>query len=150
MRREISMATRRVIIDTDPGVDDAQAILFALFCGEVQVDALTAVFGNVPAKVAAENAMWLLEIAGRPEIPVYLGVAEPLVRRRLTYAPEVHSKWGFGILEPQPLRGKVQEHCAAVALAQRVVQAPGQITILALGPLTNVAFAMTCSQWSMP
>jgi inosine-uridine nucleoside N-ribohydrolase len=136
------MATRRVIIDTDPGIDDAQAILFALFCWEFQIDTLTTVFGNVPATTAAANVLRLLEMAGRPEIPVYLGAAEPLVRRRLHYAPEVHGKGGFGDLElPQP-RGQFQENYAAVELARRVVQAPGEITILALGPLTNIALAI--------
>jgi len=73
------MATRRVIIDTDPGIDDAQALLFALFCKEFQIDTLTTVFGNVPATTAAANALRLVEMAGRPEIPVHLGAAEPLV-----------------------------------------------------------------------
>jgi inosine-uridine nucleoside N-ribohydrolase len=135
------MATR-VIIDTDPGIDDAQAILFALFCGEFEVDALTSVFGNVPAKTAAANVLRLLEMAGRPEIPVYLGAVEPLVRRRLHYAPEVHGKRGFGDLKLPPPRGKIQKNYAAVELAQRIVQAPGEITILALGPLTNIALAI--------
>ena len=135
------MATR-VIIDTDPGIDDAQAILFALFCGEFQIDALTTVFGNVPAKTAAANVLRLLEMAGRPEIPVYLGAVEPLVRRRLHYAPEVHGKRGFGDLKLPPPRVKIQKNYAAVELARRIVQAPGEITILALGPLTNIALAI--------
>jgi len=136
------MATR-VIIDTDPGIDDAQAILFALFCGEFEIDALTSVFGNVPAKTAAANVLRLLEMAGRrPEIPVYLGAVEPLVRRRLYYAPEVHGKRGFGDLKLPPPRGKIQKNYAAVELARRIVQAPGEITILALGPLTNIALAL--------
>jgi len=135
------MATR-VIIDTDPGIDDAQAILFALFCGEFEIDALTSVFGNVPAKTAAANVLRLLEMAGRPEIPVYLGAVEPLVRRRLYYAPEVHGKRGFGDLKLPPPRGKIQKNYAAVELARRIVQAPGEITILALGPLTNIALAI--------
>ena len=135
------MATR-VIIDTDPGIDDAQAILFALFCGEFEIDALTTVFGNVPAKTAAANVLRLLEMAGRPEIPVYLGAVEPLVRRRLHYAPEVHGKRGLGDLKLPPPKGKIQKNYAAVELVRRIVQAPGEITILALGPLTNIALAI--------
>jgi len=135
------MATR-VIIDTDPGIDDAQAILFALLCGEFEIDALTTVFGNVPAKTAAANVLRLLEMAGRPEIPVYLGAVGPLVRRRLHYAPEVHGKRGFGDLKLPPPSGKIQKNYAAVELARRIVQAPGEITILALGPLTNIALAL--------
>jgi inosine-uridine nucleoside N-ribohydrolase len=135
------MATR-VIIDTDPGIDDAQAILFALFCGEFEIDALTTVFGNVPAKTAAANVLRLLEMSGRPEIPVYLGAVEPLVRRRLPYAPEVHGKRGLGDLKLPPPKGKIQKNYAAVELVRRIVQAPGEITILALGPLTNIALAI--------
>ena len=135
------MATR-VIIDTDPGIDDAQAILFALFCGEFEINALTTVFGNVPAKTAAANVLRLLEMSGRPEIPVYLGAVEPLVRRRLHYAPEVHGKRGLGDLKLPPPKGKIQKNYAAVELARRIVQAPGEITILALGPLTNIALAI--------
>ena len=135
------MATR-VIIDTDPGIDDAQAILFALFCGEFEIDALTTVFGNVPAKTAAANVLRLLEMSGRPEIPVYLGAVEPLVRRRLHYAPEVHGKRGLGALKLPPPKGKIQKNYAAVELARRIVKAPGEITILALGPLTNIALAI--------
>ena len=135
------MATR-VIIDTDPGIDDAQAILFALFCGEFEIDALTTVFGNVPAKTAAANVLRLLEMSGRPEIPVYLGAVEPLVRRRLHYAPEVHGKRGLGALKLPPPKGKIQKNYAAVELVRRIVQAPGEITILALGPLTNIALAI--------
>jgi len=135
------MATR-VIIDTDPGIDDAQAILFALFCGEFEIDALTTVFGNVPAKTAAANVLRLLEMAGRTEIPVYLGAAEPLVRRRLHYAPKVHGKRGFGDRKLKRPRGKIQKNYAAVELARRIVQAAGEITILALGPLTNIALAI--------
>ena len=135
------MATR-VIIDTDPGIDDAQAILFALFCGEFEIDSLTTVFGNVPAKTAAANVLRLLEMSGRPEIPVYLGAVEPLVRRRLHYAPEVHGKRGLGDLKLPPPKGKIQKNYAAVELVRRIVQAPGEITILALGPLTNIALAI--------
>ena len=135
------MATR-VIIDTDPGIDDAQAILFALFCGEFEIDALTTVFGNVPAKTAAANVLRLLEMSGRPEIPVYLGAVEPLVRRRLHYAPEVHGKRGLGDLKLPPPKGKIQKNYAAVELVRRIVQAPGEITILALGPLTNIALTI--------
>ena len=135
------MATR-VIIDTDPAIDDAQAILFALFCGEFEIDALTTVFGNVPAKTAAANVLRLLEMSGRPEIPVYLGAVEPLVRRRLHYAPEVHGKRGLGDLKLPPPKGKIQKNYAAVELVRRIVQAPGEITILALGPLTNIALTI--------
>jgi purine nucleosidase len=81
-------------------------------------------------------------MSGRPEIPVYLGAVEPLVRRRLHYAPEVHGKRGLGDLKLPPPKGKIQKNYAAVELVRRIVQAPGEITILALGPLTNIALAI--------
>lgn len=133
---------RRVIIDTDPGIDDAQAILFALLSGRFQIDALTSVFGNVPADVAAANALRLLEMVDWTDVPMYLGAAEPLVQRRLFFSPTVHGANGFGNLElPVPARQPAAGY-AAVELARRVVEAPGEITVLALGPLTNVALAM--------
>lgn len=135
------MAPRRVIIDTDPGIDDAQAILFGFFCGQFQIDALTTVFGNVDVNTGVQNALRLVEMAGRADVPVYLGAAEPLIQRRLRFAPRVHGTNGFGEHETPVPRGTVAEGYAAVELARRVVDAPGEITILALGPLTNLALA---------
>lgn len=133
---------RRVIIDTDPGIDDAQAILFALLCGRFEIDAIASIFGNVPADLAAANALRLLDLAGRSDLPVYVGAAEPLVQRRLFFAPAVHGANGFGNVElPLPDRTPATGY-AAVELARRAVDAPGKITILALGPLTNLALAM--------
>src|SRR5215469_15171080 len=71
-----------------------------------------------------------------------MAMCSTLVRRRLYYAPEVHGKRGFGDLKLPPPRGKIQKNYAAVELARRIVQAPGEITILALGPLTNIALAI--------
>ena len=139
---EREASPRRVIIDTDPGIDDAQAILFALLCGRFEIDAVTSVFGNVPAELAAANALRLLDLAGRSDLPVYVGAGEPLVQRRLFFAPAVHGENGFGNVElPLPDRPPAAGY-AAVELARRAVEAPGKITILGLGPLTNVALAM--------
>ena len=138
----LDVSRRRVIIDTDPGIDDAQAILFALFCGRFEIDAVTAVFGNVPAELAAANVLRLLNLAGRSDLPVYVGAAEPLVQRRLFFAPGVHGENGFGNIELPISDHTPAAGYAAVELARRVVEAPGTITILALGPLTNVALAM--------
>src|SRR5438128_12565064 len=90
------MTTRRVIIDTDPGIDDAQAILFAFLSGQFDIEALTTVFGNVPVELSALNALRLVELAVRPAVPVYVGAAQPLVPRRLHSAPEVAGATGFG------------------------------------------------------
>jgi inosine-uridine nucleoside N-ribohydrolase len=136
------MLPRRVIIDTDPGIDDAQAILFAFQCRQFEIDALTTVFGNIPVDLAALNALRLVELAGRPDVPVYLGAAEPLFQRRLHYSREVHGDNGLGNIEwPVPAQPRTPGY-AAVELARRVLAAPGEVTILALGPLTNIALAM--------
>jgi len=136
------MPRRRVIIDTDPGVDDAQAILFAFLCEQFRIDALTCVFGNVPVELATLNGLRLIELAGRPDVPVYGGAAEPLFQRRLHFAPATHGENGFGNVHwPLPVQ-KATPGYAAVELARRVLEAPGEITILALGPLTNLALAM--------
>src|SRR5688500_7225872 len=83
-------------------------------------------------------------MAGRPDIPVYLGAGEPLVRRRLHFeaGARVHGKKGFGDLDLPPPRGNLQPGYAAAVLARRVVEAPSEISILALGPLTNLALAI--------
>ena len=67
------MPSPRVIIDTDPGIDDAQSILFAFLCRQFEIDAVTSVFGNVPVELAALNALRLVELAGCQDVPVYLG-----------------------------------------------------------------------------
>jgi inosine-uridine nucleoside N-ribohydrolase len=136
------MPDRRVIIDTDPGIDDAQAILFALFCRQFQIDAVTTVFGNVPVGHAALNALRLIELTDRTDVPVYVGAAEPLFRRRLRFAPMVHGEDGFGDVGwPLPARQPAPGY-ASVELVTRVLAAPGEIALLTLGPLTNIALAM--------
>jgi inosine-uridine nucleoside N-ribohydrolase len=141
---EGSVAQQRVIIDSDPGIDDAQAILFALLCGRFQVDAITTVFGNCPVDTSAQNALRLVELCGRGDIPVYRGAAEPLVMRRLPAdtAAAVHGTNGLGDIDTTRPVGLIRPGYAAAELARRVVEAPGEITVLALGPLTNVALAL--------
>lgn len=128
----------RIILDTDPGVDDAMAIFLALRSPELQVEAVTPVSGNVPLAFTLPNALRLIEIAGRPEIPVAAGAAVPLVRRLVT-AAYVHGNNGLGGVEfPEPKIKPVAEN--ATDLIRRIVRAnPGEITIVAIGPLTNIA-----------
>lgn len=135
---------QRVIIDTDPGIDDALAILFALLSERFQVDALTTTFGNCSADISAQNALRLVEMVGRGDIPVYRGAAEPLVCRRLppTIGASVHGENGLGDVPLRLPEGQVQPGFAAAEIARRVVETPGEITILALAPLTNIALAL--------
>jgi purine nucleosidase len=131
---------RRVIIDTDPGTDDALAIFLALNSPELKVEALTPVAGNVPLELTLPNALRLLEVAGRTEIPVAAGADRPLARRLIT-ATYAHGENGLGgIRLPEPKLKPVEE--TAVQLIRRVVrESPGQIGIIAIGPLTNIATA---------
>ena len=128
---------RRIIIDTDPGVDDAMAIFLALRSPELKVEAITAVSGNVPLELTLPNALRLAEIAGRTDIPIAGGASVPLVRRLIT-AKYVHGNNGLGGVEfPAPTLKPIAE--TATQLISRIVRAnPGQITIVAVGPLTNI------------
>jgi inosine-uridine nucleoside N-ribohydrolase len=134
-------APRRIIIDTDPGVDDALAIFLALHSPEVKVEAITPVAGNVPLDFTLPNALRLLEIAGRSDIPVAAGAARPLERQLVT-AANVHGNNGLGGVEfPAPTSKPVAE--TAPQLIRRIVsQSPGEVSIVAIGPLTNLALAL--------
>src|SRR6267378_195946 len=128
----------RIILDTDPGVDDAIAIFLALRSPELHVEALTPVCGNVPLSLTLPNALRLVEIAGRTDVPVAAGAATPLVRRLVT-AKYAHGNNGLGGVDfPEPKLKPVSE--TATELIRRIVRAnPGEISIVAVGPLTNVA-----------
>jgi inosine-uridine nucleoside N-ribohydrolase len=131
---------RRVIIDTDPGTDDALAIFLALNSPELKIEALTPVAGNVPLSLTLPNALRLLEIAGRKDIPVAAGADRPLVRRLIT-ATYAHGENGLGGVQfPEPTTKPVSE--SATQLIRRVVHAsPHEIHLIAIGPLTNIATA---------
>ena len=135
---EVPSRSQRIILDTDPGVDDAMAIFLALRSPELQLEAITAVSGNVPLSFTLPNALRLVEIAGRTDVPVAAGAAVPLLRRLVT-AAYVHGNNGLGGVEfPEPKIKPVAE--SAVELIRRIVRAnPGEITIAAVGPLTNIA-----------
>ena len=133
---------QRVIIDTDPGVDDAQAILFAFRLGAFQIDAVTTVFGNCEVTTATRNARTLLELGKVDGVPVFVGAGEPLIERRLGFATSVHGPHGFGSFRPPEPTYPLSQGYAAAEMARLVANNPGEITILALGPLTNVATAM--------
>ena len=135
-----SSGPHRVIIDTDPGVDDALALLLAMRSPELQIDGITPVAGNVPLELTLPNALRLVEIAGRTDIPVAKGADRPLVRRLIT-AAYAHGENGLGGVQfPEPKTQPAPE--TAVQLIRRLVRAhPGEISIIAIGPLTNLALA---------
>ena len=130
------MARTRVVIDTDPGVDDAVAILLALASEEIDVLAITTVAGNVGIDKTTLNARRLVELAGRPDVVVARGAAGPLVGE-LDEAGDVHGLDGLGDLEwDEPAVPEGDEH--AVDLLARLL-AQGPLSIVAIGPLTNLA-----------
>jgi inosine-uridine nucleoside N-ribohydrolase len=136
-----STKTARVIIDTDPGVDDAFALMLALRSPELRVEAITAVAGNLPLEITLSNALRLVEICERTDIPVAGGASGPLVRHLIT-AAYAHGENGLGGVDfPFPRVPAVKEH--AVDLICRIVnQNPGEITLIGLAPLTNLALAL--------
>ena len=138
---------KRVIIDTDPGVDDTAAILLALASPELQVEALTISYGNGPMEQCAANARHILEVAGRSDIPVYPGALGPLLRKpNEGWAAHIHGGDALGGVASDEIQGPtgwvdVSRH-AAVEIARRCLESPGEITVLALGRMTNVALAL--------
>ena len=137
------MTPRNIIIDTDPGQDDAVAILLALASPEeIKVLGITCVAGNVPLELTARNARIVCELAGRPEMPVYAGCDRPLGRELVT-AEHVHGKTGLdGPDLPDPSMELQPEH-AVDFLIRTLRDAPeGSVTLCPLGPLTNIATAM--------
>ena len=138
---------KRVIIDTDPGVDDTAAVLLALVSPELRVEALTISYGNGSMEQCATNAKHILEVAGRNAIPVFPGAQGPLLRKANEgWAAHIHggdALGGAASLESSgSVAGDVVTQHAAVEIARRALEAPGEITVLALGRMTNVALAL--------
>lgn len=132
----------RVIIDTDPGVDDALALLLAMRSPELKIEGITAVAGNVPLTLTLPNALRMVAIAGRDDIPVAAGASTPLLRRLVT-ATYVHGENGLGgAVFPEPKRKPVAEP-AAEFIRQIVRKYPGEVALLTIGPLTNIAAALS-------
>lgn len=134
---------KRVIIDTDPGLDDALAILFALGCGQFDVLALTTVAGNIGLDRTTENAGGLLAVMGRGDIPVIRGTDIPLTRELQDLVAIVHGADGLkGVSLPERLSTPLDDAPGWIARTLATA-APGTIDILALGPLTNIAHVLT-------
>lgn len=133
---------RKIIIDTDPGQDDAVAILLALASPELDVLAITAVAGNVPLSLTQKNARKICELAGRTDIPVYAGADRPITRSLVT-AEHVHGRTGLdGPDLPEPSM-PLQEKHAVDYLVETIMNEPDSaVTLCVLGPLTNIALAM--------
>ena len=134
---------RKIIIDTDPGQDDAVALLLALASPEdLEVLAVVTVAGNVPLSHTTANARQVLELAGRPDLPLYAGCARPM-RRRLVTAQHVHGATGLdGPVLPAPTMPVQSRHGVQYLIETFRQSESGSITLVTLGPLTNVAMAV--------
>ncbi|MEM9872468.1 MAG: nucleoside hydrolase [Pseudomonadota bacterium] len=137
------MPPRKIIIDTDPGQDDAVAILLALASPEeIEVLGITAVAGNVPLELTAKNALVICELAGKTDVPVLAGCDRPLGRALVT-AEHVHGSSGLdGPDLPDPTIALTGGHAVDFIIDTLRNEAPGTVTLCPLGPLTNIATAL--------
>lgn len=133
---------KKIIIDTDPGQDDAVAILLALASPELEVLGLTTVAGNVPLALTSRNARVVCELAGRRDIPVYAGADRPLLKALVT-AEFVHGKTGLdGPTLPEPTMALAEGHAVDFLIDTLMREDSGSVTLCPLGPLTNIALAL--------
>ena len=134
----------KLIIDTDPGIDDALAIACALVDPSAEVLALTTIYGNAPLEKTTHNAYRILEALGHQEIPVYTGAHRPLTLPPKDYPSFVHGEDGLGDIPEEDPVTKTNEHSLSAAqyIVDTVNRHPGEITLVPLGPLTNLALAL--------
>ena len=135
------MATK-IIIDTDPGVDDSMAILFALRSPELEVVGLTSVFGNADVEHTTLNALRLVELEGCDHIPVAKGADFPIVRPRGRLGTFVHGDDGLGNTNQPFPKGKPLNIPAAQFIVETIIDHPGEITLVPIGPLSNIGLAL--------
>lgn len=133
---------RQVIIDTDPGTDDAMAILLALNSPELQVEAITVVPGNVVAEQGLENALKLVSVANRCDVPVAGGAKHPL-NQKLYTAQYWHGKNGLADIELPASKCKADPRFGPDLIIELVRKYPHEITLVPVGPLTNIALAVS-------
>ena len=133
---------KKIIIDTDPGIDDAMAILFALASPEIELLGLTTIFGNVYTAQATQNALRLLEFAGRGDIPVAHGAELPLYGDVEGVADYVHGANGLGDIPHADPTSQPDPRNAAQFIIDTVMANPGEVTLVPVGPLTNIALAL--------
>jgi inosine-uridine nucleoside N-ribohydrolase len=136
-----SSASKKVIIDTDPGTDDAMALMLALNSPELDVRAVTVVPGNVTAKQGLDNALRMISLANRCDIPVAAGAEHPIFQKLIT-AEFWHGKNGLANIELPPSKCKVDFRFGPDLIIEMVHAAPHEITLVPIGPLTNIALAV--------
>lgn len=134
-------APKKIILDTDPGSDDAMALMLALNSPELDVRAITVVPGNVTASQGLENALRMVSLANRCDIPVAAGAQHPLFQKLIT-AEFWHGKNGLANIELPPSKCKVDARYGPDLIAQLIHASPQEITLVPVGPLTNIALAV--------
>jgi inosine-uridine nucleoside N-ribohydrolase len=134
-------AARKIILDTDPGTDDAMALMLALNSPELDVRAITIVPGNVTAQQGLENALRMVSLANHCDIPVAAGAQHPLFQKLKT-AEFWHGKNGLANIELAPSKCKVDSRYGPDLIIEMVHAAPHEITLVPVGPLTNIALAV--------
>ena len=132
---------KKIIFDTDPGTDDAMALMLALHAPELDVRAITVVPGNVTAAQGLENALRMVSLANRCDIPVAAGAQHPLFQKLIT-AEFWHGKNGLANVELPASKCKVDARFGPDLIIQMVHSAPHEITLVPVGPLTNIALAI--------
>jgi len=130
-----------LLIDCDTGIDDALALLYAAASAEAELVAVTCLSGNVEADQVARNTLAVLELAGRPDVEVALGRELPLVRE-LEVSPETHGPSGLGYAELPPAARPLSDRFGPDLIVDEARRRPGEITLVTLGPLTNLAVAL--------
>lgn len=131
-----------LVIDTDPGIDDALAILLALASPEVDLRLVTTVHGNVDLPLTTENALRVLHLAGRSDVPVAAGAQASLIHPQPERAGHVHGAEGLGGVRLAPSPARVDPRPAVTALAELLMSSPEPVTVAPIGPLTNIALLL--------
>ena len=134
--------SRKIIFDTDPGIDDSMAILAAFRSPELEIIGLTTVFGNTDIEHCSLNGLRLVEIAGSEKTPVCKGAGRPMFLPDLELGTYVHGVDGMGNTNPPPPKGTLDPRSADGFIIEMVKRHPGEITLAPLGPMTNIALAL--------
>ena len=131
-----------MIVDADPGIDDVMAIFYAVRRAGIKLEALTTTFGNTDTAIATDNALRVLELLGRRDIPVARGVGRSFIHPYVRRAEHVHGSNAIGDIElPEPTIRPTDEH-ASDLIIRVAKENPGEITLCPVGPVTNVALAI--------
>ncbi len=138
----MSSSPVKLIIDTDPGIDDAMAIFYAALAKDIELVGLTSIFGNVTVEKATRNCLRLVEMARQPHVEVAQGAIKPLGQPAVPPSAHVHGEEGFGDIPALDPKGKALEQDAADFLIKMSKQHERELVVCTIGPITNIAEAL--------